>query len=33
MTLGSGKLEILNWSKLARIAGFDPTYLHLGKGS
>ena len=32
ITLGSGKLEILNWTKLARVAGFDATYLHLTKG-
>jgi CRP-like cAMP-binding protein len=33
ITLVRGKLEILNWSKLARIAEFDATYLHLRKGT
>ncbi|HLH48755.1 MAG TPA: Crp/Fnr family transcriptional regulator [Roseiarcus sp.] len=27
--LRSGKLEILNWPGLIRLAGFDPAYLHL----
>jgi CRP-like cAMP-binding protein len=31
MSLGSGQLEIHDWAGLSRIAGFDPSYLHLTK--
>jgi CRP-like cAMP-binding protein len=27
----AGRLEILNWTALTRLAGFDPVYLHLDK--
>jgi transcription initiation factor IIE alpha subunit len=29
LTFENGRLEILDWKKLVRLAGFDPTYLHL----
>jgi Crp-like helix-turn-helix protein len=29
--LRSGRLQMLNWDGLARVAGFDPGYLHIDK--
>jgi CRP-like cAMP-binding protein len=33
MDLRAGKLDVLDWPGLRKIAEFDPTYLHLGKDS